>query len=92
MDKETSIMVKSRYFPNKGTAKDVGGMISASSKKKTVSDSKIEMQRVTWKTKSISTICLDQLMLQIKNQDPWKEKGLKGLQDQINSQNVKTSD
>ena len=31
-------------------------------------------------------------MLQIKNQDPWKEKGLKGLQDQINSQNVKTSD
>ena len=47
MDNDTSIIVKSRYFPSRGTAKDVGGMISASSKKNTVSDSKMEIQRVT---------------------------------------------
>ena len=56
IDNVTKIIVKRRYFPNSGTAKDVGGMISASSKKKTVSDSKIEMQRVTWKTKSITIL------------------------------------
>ena len=43
----TSNMVKRRYFPSRGTARDVGGIISASSKKNTVRDSKIEMQRVT---------------------------------------------
>ena len=37
----TSIIVKSRYFPNNGTVKDVGGIISTSSKKNTVSDSKM---------------------------------------------------
>ena len=56
IDNVTKIIVKRRYFPSSGTAKDVGGMISASSKKKTVNDSKIEMQRVTWKTKSISIL------------------------------------
>ena len=49
MDRVTRIMVNKRYFPNRGTARDVGGMISASSRKKTVSDSRIEMHRVTWK-------------------------------------------
>ena len=43
----TSNMVKRRYFPRRGTASEVGGMISASSKKNTVSDSKMEIQRVT---------------------------------------------
>ena len=49
MDRVTRIIVNKRYFPNRGTARDVGGMISASSRKKTVSDSRIEMHRVTWK-------------------------------------------
>ena len=47
MDNETNIIVNNKYFPNKGTASDVGGMISASSKKNTVNDSRMEIQRVT---------------------------------------------
>lgn len=35
-------------MPSSGTASDVGGMISASSRKNTVSDTRIEMQSVTW--------------------------------------------
>ena len=53
MDRVTRIIVNKRYFPNRGTARDVGGMISASSRKKTVSDSRIEMHRVTWKVSSL---------------------------------------
>ena len=45
MDKVTRIMVKSRYLPISGTTSDVGGMISASSRKKTVRDSRIEIHR-----------------------------------------------
>ena len=44
MDKVTSIMVNNKYFPSKGIAKDVGGIISANSKKNTVSDRSIEEQ------------------------------------------------
>lgn len=40
---DTSIMVNSRYFPKSGIASDVGGIISASNRKNTVSDTKIEM-------------------------------------------------
>lgn len=40
-DSVTSIMVKRRYFPNNGTVKDVGGMISTNKRKNTVSDSKM---------------------------------------------------
>ena len=40
------IMVKSTNFPSSGTTSDVGGMISASSKKNTVKDSKME----NWRT------------------------------------------
>ncbi len=47
MEAETRIMVNRRYLPSRGTASDVGGMISAKSRKKTVSDSRMEMQRVT---------------------------------------------
>ena len=39
----TRIMVKSRYFPRRGTARDVGGMISASNRKNTPKESMIEM-------------------------------------------------
>ena len=47
MDRVTRTIVNRRYLPSRGTASDVGGMISASSKKKTVSDSRIDTQRVT---------------------------------------------
>lgn len=40
-------MVKSTNFPNRGTTNEVGGIISASSKKNTVSDSKMEILRLT---------------------------------------------
>lgn len=43
----TSTMVKSRYLPKRGTVSEVGGMISASSRKNTVRDSRIEMQSDT---------------------------------------------
>ena len=41
-------MVKSKYLLIKGTAREVGGIISASSKKNTVSESRIEIHRVTY--------------------------------------------
>jgi hypothetical protein len=40
-------MVKSTNLPSSGTTKLVGGMISANSKKNTVSESKMEMDRLT---------------------------------------------
>ena len=43
----TSSIVKRRYFPSRGTAREVGGMISANRRKNTVSDSRMEIQRVT---------------------------------------------
>ena len=45
----SSIIVKRTNFPSRGTTSDVGGMISASSRKNTVSDSKMLMDRDTWK-------------------------------------------
>ena len=47
MEKVTSNIVKSRYLPSRGTAKEVGGIISARSKKNTVSERRMEIQRVT---------------------------------------------
>jgi hypothetical protein len=47
MDNVISNMLKSRYLLSKGTARDVGGMISASSKKNTVRDRRIEIHSVT---------------------------------------------
>ena len=49
IDNVTNIIVKRRYFPSRGTARDVGGIISANSRKKTVSDRRMLMQRVTCK-------------------------------------------
>ena len=43
-----NIMVNSKYFPSNGTAKEVGGMISANNKKNTVRESNMEIQSVTW--------------------------------------------
>ena len=43
-----NIMVNSKYFPSNGTAKEVGGIISANSKKNTVRESNMEIQSVTW--------------------------------------------
>ena len=47
MEKVTRSMVKRRYLPRRGTASEVGGMISASRRKNTVSERRMEMQRVT---------------------------------------------
>ncbi len=46
-EKVTNIIVKSKYFPRRGTAKEVGGMISARSRKNTVNESKMEIDRDT---------------------------------------------
>ena len=43
----TSSIVKRRYFPSRGTAREVGGMISANRRKNTVRESRMEIQRVT---------------------------------------------
>jgi len=45
----SSIMVKSTNFPSSGTTSDVGGMISARSRKNTVSDSRMDMLNETCK-------------------------------------------
>jgi len=52
MERLTSAIVKSRYLPSNGTARDVGGMISASSKKNTVNDRRMEIVRVTFSPES----------------------------------------
>lgn len=46
-DNDTKIMVNSRYFPSNGTARDVGGIISANNRKNTVSDTRMEIHNVT---------------------------------------------
>ena len=38
-----------KYLPSKGTDIEVGGIISAKSKKNTVNDRRIEMDKDTWK-------------------------------------------
>jgi hypothetical protein len=40
-------IVKRRYLPINGTTSDVAGMISTNSKKNTVSEIRIDMERVT---------------------------------------------
>lgn len=39
-------MVKTRYFPNSGTTRDVGGIISRNGKKNKVNARRIEIQSV----------------------------------------------
>ena len=43
-DNVTSIIVNNKYFPSKGTVRDVGGIISANNKKNTVRESRIDIQ------------------------------------------------
>ena len=43
IDSDTSTIVKSRYLPMSGTTNDVGGMMSASSRKNTVNESRIDI-------------------------------------------------
>ena len=47
IDNVTRIIVNSKYFPNKGTTNDVDGIISARSKKNTVSDTRMLTERAT---------------------------------------------
>ena len=53
MDSVTRIIVKSKYLAIRGTTSDVGGMISASSKKNTVRDSRMEMHSVIFSPESL---------------------------------------
>ena len=48
IDKVMSPMLKRRYLLSKGTARDVGGMISASRRKNTVRERRTEIHRVTY--------------------------------------------
>lgn len=48
----TKTIVKSMYFPNKGSAKDVDGIISEMSKKNIVCESRIFMQRAIFSPES----------------------------------------
>ena len=54
IDKDTRTIVKSRYLPMSGTTSDVGGMMSASSRKNTVSDRSIEIHRAIFSPLSIT--------------------------------------
>lgn len=45
----SKIIVKRTNLPKRGTTNDVGGIISARSRKNTVSDSKMEIDKLTWK-------------------------------------------
>jgi hypothetical protein len=59
MDKKTiylkvsRIMVKRTNLPRRGTTREVGGMISASSRKNTVSDSRMEMERLIYNKRKL---------------------------------------
>ena len=44
----TSIMVKTKYFPSRGIAREVDGIISANTKKKNVRDSRIDIDKDTF--------------------------------------------
>lgn len=52
MEDVTSIIVNNKYLPSKGTANDVGGIISANNKKNTVNDSKIDTHNVIFSPES----------------------------------------
>ena len=46
------IMVKRTNLPRRGTTREVGGMISAKRRKNTVSESRMEMERLTFSPES----------------------------------------
>ena len=47
--KVSRIMVKRTNFPRRGTTREVGGMISARSRKNTVRERRMEIERLTCK-------------------------------------------
>ena len=57
MLKVSRIMVKSTNLPRRGTTREVGGMISASRRKNTVRESRIEIDRETWVCSVQSAVC-----------------------------------
>lgn len=52
MDRVTKIMVKRRYSPMRGITRDVDGMISVMSSRKTVRDNNTEIHRVIFSPQS----------------------------------------
>ena len=50
--KVSRIMVKRTNLPRRGTTREVGGMISAKRRKNTVSESRMEMERLTFSPES----------------------------------------
>ena len=48
---ETRIMANIRYFPNRGTTSDVGGITSNTSRKNTYKLVRMEMESETWNMK-----------------------------------------
>lgn len=60
-------MVKSTNFPKRGTTNEVGGIISASSKKNTVSDSKIEILKLTCEIKKAEKKKRSKILISRKN-------------------------
>lgn len=46
-------MVKSRYLPKRGTVSEVGGIISANRRKKTVNDSRMLIQSEIFSPESL---------------------------------------
>ena len=56
--KVSRIMVKSTNFPRSGTTSEVGGMISASRRKNTVSESRMEMDRLTCRYLPVWSVCV----------------------------------
>ena len=47
------IIVNKTNFPSRGTTNDVGGMISANKRKNTVRDSRIDIERLTYKENKV---------------------------------------
>ena len=47
------IIVNKTNFPKSGTTNDVGGMISANKRKNTVRDSRIDIERLTYKENKV---------------------------------------
>ena len=54
-------MVKRTNLPRRGTTREVGGMISAKRRKNTVSESRMEMERLTLREKMYMCIVLNDI-------------------------------
>ena len=63
MDNVTRIIVKRRYLPSRGIARDVGGIISAKRRKNTVRERRMEIHRVTCKNISYTADFSSYLLL-----------------------------